>query len=234
MKKVVFVSPIYNSSDHLGDLIESVKEQNNENWEHIIIDDMSTDDSFIIANELIKDDNRFTLLKNNTRKYSLRNIVETARKFKKNKDVIIAIIDGDDALCNENTVSILLNEYKEGIDTVWTMHTWDINNVNISNEMQAIDPYQQPWVSSHLKTFRSTLINNVSDANFKNLDNEWFTSGCDQALYLPLLHLSKESKFINEICYLFRMNSKSVESRKFADRKKFNTINLVRSRGFLK
>ena len=97
----------------------------------------------------------------------------------------------------------------------------------------AVDPYQYPWVSSHLKTFRSTLIKNISNSNFKNLDNNWFSIGCDQALYIPLLSASRERKFINEICYLFRMNSSSVKNRKFSEKEKYNTINLVRARGFL-
>ena len=165
---------------------------------------------------------RFKLIKNKTRKYALKNIVEVARRFENENDIIIAIVDGDDALCNENTVNILLEAYQEKTDTAWTMHTWDINNINVSKEM-----------SSHLKTFRSTLIKNISNSNFKNLDNNWFSIGCDQALYIPLLSASRERKFINEICYLFRMNSSSVKNRKFSEKEKYNTINLVRARGFL-
>ena len=47
MKKVVFISPMYNAESHLKDLVDSIKEQSNDNWEHVIIDDMSSDDSYL-------------------------------------------------------------------------------------------------------------------------------------------------------------------------------------------
>ena len=155
----------------------------------------------------------------------------------KDEDTIMAVIDGDDSLCNENTVRILLSAYEENTDTVWTSHTWDINNNNTSKSIHQnppVDPYQHPWVSSHLKTWRSTLISNVKNKNFKNLDGEWFTSGCDQALYLPLIFCSRERKFVDETCYLFRMNSNSAKNRRILEREKYDTINLIRARGFLK
>ena len=38
---------------------------------------------------------------------------------------------------------------------------WDINNINVSKELPQqppVNPYEYPWVSSHLKTFRSYLM----------------------------------------------------------------------------
>ena len=45
---------MYNASNHVVDLIKSIKEQKNENWEHVIIDDMSTDDSYNLAKTCYK------------------------------------------------------------------------------------------------------------------------------------------------------------------------------------
>ena len=45
MKKVIFISPMYNATAHLEDLVDSLTEQRNTNWEHIIVDDVSTDGS---------------------------------------------------------------------------------------------------------------------------------------------------------------------------------------------
>ena len=36
MDKVVFVIPMFNASDHIPELIESIKEQTNENWEAVL------------------------------------------------------------------------------------------------------------------------------------------------------------------------------------------------------
>ena len=79
--KVVFISPMYNASSHLEELITSLKEQNNKNWHHVIIDDMSKDDSYEKALLLTKGDNRFQVIKNKEKKWALRNVVEVARLF---------------------------------------------------------------------------------------------------------------------------------------------------------
>ena len=235
MKKVVFISPMFNASAHLKDLIESIKEQRNENWHHVIIDDMSTDDSFKLAKKLTSGDERFTVIKNKEKKYALKNVVTEARKYQDDPNIIVANIDADDALCNENTVDLLLKEYDDHeLDTAWTAHSWDINGMNISGELEEnINPYQSPWRTSHLKTWRATTLLGVDDENFLDLDGNWFKRGYDQALYLPLLFLSHKRKFIKETCYLYRINSKSVQRRIWSEKDQMNTVRLVRARGFV-
>ena len=135
----------------------------------------------------------------------------------------------------EDAVDILIKEYKAGHDVVWTAHRWDINGMNISKEMpQNVDPYAWPWSSSHLRTFKSTLLEKISDENFKDTKGNWFERGYDQALMLPLLSVSNSRKFVNEVCYLYNINSVSIADRSWEERKQISTINLVRSRGFLK
>lgn len=235
MKKVVFISPMYNASYHLPDLIESMKEQTNNNWEHIIIDDMSTDESYDLACKLTKGNDHFQVRRNNQKKWALKNVVDVAREYQDDPNVIIANIDADDSLCNENTVEILLNAYNTtGLDTAWTAHSWDINGMNISRELPSdVNPYQFSWCSSHLKTWRASKLSEINDSNFKDLAGNWFKRGYDQALYLPLLKISNERKFINEICYLYRINSKSIPVRLLSEKAQMDTVRLVRSRGLI-
>ena len=106
--------------------------------------------------------------------------------------------------------------------------------MNISRELpDKIDPYGWPWSSSHLKTFKSSLLKLVSDENFTDLDGKWFIRGYDQALMLPLLYVSKNRKFISDVCYVYNINSVSVEDRTWVERDQMFTINLVRARGFI-
>ena len=97
-----------------------------------------------------------------------------------------------------------------------------------------VNPYQWPWCTSHFRTFRASLLSEISDENFKNIKGEWFERGYDQALMLPLLYLTKNRKFIEDVCYLYNIESVSVNDRDWAEMKQISTINLVRSRGFLK
>ena len=238
MEKVVFISPMYNASSHLKDLIDSIKEQKNPNWEHVIVDDMSTDNSFELASQLADGDERFKIIKNTEKCYALKNVIREARNYQDSSKVVVAVIDADDALCNENTVDLLLNKYSEDddVDTVWTAHAWDINSMNISKELPespSVNPYEYPWCTSHLKTWRGCVLKAISDENFKDLDGNWFVRGYDQALYLPMLYLSHKRKFLTEICYLYRINSNSVSVREWSEKNQMDTVRLVRSRGFV-
>ena len=213
--KVVFIIPVFNAAPHIKELIDSLRHQKNGNWEAVFIDDMSSDNTVSTITNLIKDDKKFKLIVNKEKKWALKNVVENSLDIANKEKCVIGILDGDDALCNENTVELILNEYQdEEIGTVWTGHKWDINNINISKSLPEdirINPYEYPWVSSHLKTFRSDLLLKINQENFKDLDGNWFKRGYDQALYLPLIYLSKKRKYINEICYLYRINSNSIK-----------------------
>ena len=133
--KVIFISPCFNASRNLKNLIDSVRSQEDSRWEHIFIDDISVDDTVEEFSKIIKGDERFSIVKNTEKKYALKNIIDVARKFEKDRDTIIAVIDGDDQLCNDKTVSLLMEEYENGSDVVWTGHRWDVNGINISRDI---------------------------------------------------------------------------------------------------
>lgn len=235
--KLIFVSPCYNAEENIDSLAASVKNQSDDRWEHILIDDISTDSTWEKLNDTLGNDKRFTLIQNTEKKFALRNIVEVSRNYQNDSSTIIGTIDGDDSLCNENTVKLILEAYDKGSDVVWTGHRWDINNMNISRELPVnVNPYQWPWCSSHFRTFRSTLLEKIPDKNFKHVSGEWFKRGYDQALMLPLLSLTKNRKYIDEICYLYNIDSSSIpkNERNWSEMEQISTINMVRARGFLK
>ncbi len=238
-KNVCFVTPAHNNSFHLEECYESLKEQTNPNWNWVILNDMSDDDTFEIGNRIVSSDDRerVTFINHDHKKYELKGIYDYINNYNDFSNTIIAILNGDDALCNESTVELILKEYRNNpeLDALWTSHSWDINGINTSKEIPAnLNPYQYPWVSSHLKTFKVSTFKKVNKDNFQDLDGKWFKRGWDQALYLPILYLARERKFLDEICYLYKVNTKLLENNKVLnDREAHNTIKLVRSRGFL-
>jgi len=230
--EVIFVVPCFNMSRNFEALVKSMISQKDDRWRCIFIDDMSTDDTWECMS--VFSHKKFSAIKNNEKKFALKNIVENSRLFQERNDVIIAVIDGDDMLCNENTVSLLINEYDKGADVVWTAHKWDINGMNISKEMPpSVDPYAWPWSSSHLRSFKATLLKQISDNNFKNTTGEWFKRGYDQALMLPILSGTSNRSFLNTVCYQYNINSVSMKERSWEEHDQISTINIVRARGFL-
>ena len=234
--KVQFIVPSYNIEKNIDTLVESFKAQKNENWECLIIDDMSSDATWKKL-ENIRLGPKIRVRKNTKKKYALKNIVEVAKSYQDSEDVIIAVVDGDDSLCNDSTVDILIDAYKDGSEVVWTAHKWDTNGMNISGPIpDQVNPYFWPWRSSHLRTFKSSLLRKISNENFKSAKGDWFKRGYDQALMLPLIHVSKKHKYIPEVCYLYNIDSSSIPSkdRNWCETEQISTINFVRARGFIK
>jgi len=231
--KVIFITPMYNAEEYLSELVTSIVSQKNQNWEHVIVDDMSDDGSYEKALALTKKDSRFKVIKSKEKKYPIRITIEESKKYQ-DENVIIAMIDSDDALMNDNTVDILLSAYSdEELDTAWTAHYWDLHGMNISGDLYPDeDPYKVDWTTSHLKTFRSNIIKDVSDNNFKDDQGRWFKNASDQVIYLPLLYISRKRKFLSDICYLYRVNFKGETNTNNHNQE--SVVKFIRKRGFVK
>lgn len=90
---VSIITPSYNSARFVAQTIESIKNQTYSNWELLITDDGSTDDSQHIISEFIKDDTRIKLfvLEGNSGAAVARN-----NSIKHAKGRFIAFCDSDD------------------------------------------------------------------------------------------------------------------------------------------
>lgn len=64
MYKVSVITPAYNCEKFLKSTIQSVLNQTYQNWEMIIVDDGSTDNTYSLALEYAKQDERIKVLKN--------------------------------------------------------------------------------------------------------------------------------------------------------------------------
>ncbi len=90
---VSIITPCYNSSKYIDKTIESVINQTYQNWELIIIDDCSIDNSVMIIKEYCKKDSRIKLLKLD------RNVGPALARnegIKQAKGKYIAFLDSDD------------------------------------------------------------------------------------------------------------------------------------------
>ena len=72
--KIIFVIPTFNAAPHIEDLVCSLKEQTNENWAAIFINDMSEDDTIFMINHFTGNDKRFELIVNKEKKWALKNL----------------------------------------------------------------------------------------------------------------------------------------------------------------
>lgn len=104
---VSIITPVYNSKDYLKETLNSVLSQSYTNWEHILVDDGSLDQSIAIIESYIKKDVRFRLLKRDR----LPKGRSTSRNIgiKEAKGKYIIFLDSDDILmpfCLEKRVGV--------------------------------------------------------------------------------------------------------------------------------
>lgn len=90
---VSIITPAYNCAEVISETIESVINQTYENWEMIIINDCSTDNTAEIAKKYCKKDSRIKLvcMENNSGSADARN-----RGIKLSRGKYIALLDSDD------------------------------------------------------------------------------------------------------------------------------------------
>ena len=99
----------YNNGHFFKDCYESIMQQTFTNWEVIIVDDESLDDSVNIIKQLISNDKRFKLF---------QNIENKGCGYTKNKCAklasgeILGFVDSDDAL-KPNAIEIMISAHKE-------------------------------------------------------------------------------------------------------------------------
>lgn len=108
MSKVSVIMPAYNVQDYIEESIRSVQEQEYGNWELIVVDDGSTDETVKVVESIRKKDRRIRLLRQENQGVSFarnRGIREAEGRF-------IAFLDGDD-LWEKDFLSKMLKKQKE-------------------------------------------------------------------------------------------------------------------------
>src|SRR3990167_622217 len=173
--KINVIVPCYNAAKNLDLLAASLLEQNYNNWQAFFIDDISTDNTWNIISSLCKKHNNFIGIKNEEKKWALKNIVDTCYSIKHEQDKIITIVDGDDFLINQNTFNLLNEAFQSGAQFIWTKHRWDVDKRNISQEFPTgKNPFHVKWYTSHLRSFSLNLLKSVNVDNFKDVHSQYF------------------------------------------------------------
>jgi len=207
--RFVFVAPMYNASDTLAQMLHSVCGQSYKNWKLILLDDVSSPEHKEKCRGIVE---RFASLDpdfskkievvwNDEKKWEVANVLHGISKCE--GDDIVCRIDADDWLTDLDALAIIDSAYHETkCEALWTAHRWSFSDKNISGPMSNdADPYLHPWVSSHLKTFRKYLLNEVNDTNYRGEDGNYIRRAGDQAIYLPALHKTKKRLFLPRVTY---------------------------------
>lgn len=215
--RFVFVAPMYNASAYVGQMLASVVGQSYDNWKIILVDDVSSHEeqrkeADIIDRwqQLIPVDKLHVVWNGDDpargKQWEVSNVLHGISMCEDND--IVCRIDADDWLTDLDALAYLNAMYERtGVEALWTAHRWGFTDKNISGPMApGADVYKHPWVSSHLKTFRKYLLNNVKDENFRGEDGNYIRRAGDQAIYLPALHNTQKRGFVPRCMYHYTIN----------------------------
>mgnify|MGYP001639141040 CR=1 FL=1 len=209
---VSIITPAFNCERYIGETIESVQKQSYCQWELIIVDDCSADNTVKVIKEYMENDNRIKCicLKENSGTAIARNkAIEIA------KGDYIAFLDSDDIWLEEklkiqieymknNNYSITCTSYEQIDDEGKTL-----NNVIKSvpkadyNRILLDCPVGNSSVMYNVKELGKIYVPNIRKRN-------------DDALWLKILKKEKYIFGIDNVLMRYRVRADSISSNKFA------------------
>jgi glycosyltransferase involved in cell wall biosynthesis len=208
---VSIVTPCYNSAKYIAQTIESVLAQTYQNWEMIIVDDCSIDNSVQIISIYQKKDPRIKLYK--TKVCSSSPVVPRNMGIEKSAGQYIAFLDSDDVwLPNKLENQIKLFNGKD-IGLVYSNYE-KISETGIRRNRII----RAPSSATYIKLLKGNCIGCLTaiyDASkigkmfFEEFHHE------DYVLWLTILRTGYIAKNTNTIEALYRVKKESISSNKF-------------------
>jgi len=196
----------HNVAPFLPALVQSLARQTWQSWQAVFVDDASTDGTAPSLRELLVQHDlksRFQLIENPERRYKARNVFEAVQAHA-NADDIVALIDGDDHLAVDHALERLESEYEQGWDVVWSNWRGSDGSRGTSGHLNPfLSPRRQRFHSSHLFSFRRRLFDAVTAADLMDDNGQWFRTGTDVALALPILDQTIKRKHIEDVLYVY-------------------------------
>ncbi|HAT4221785.1 glycosyltransferase family 2 protein [Clostridium perfringens] len=237
MKKIKFsiLIPVYNTSKYLRECLESVINQSYNNFEIILLNDGSTDNSLEICKEYSKYDERVNVFSQNNKGLILtrRRLIDLA------KGDFCIFLDSDDyfeidllsnlnkAILKENVDLIIYkcNRVSEKSLVLLENEAVFKHNTIFTNREKG-ELFKKIIASSELnnlvcKAFSREIIDFTDYSKYKEIKN-----GEDLLQSLPIIYNAKKILYMNLPLYNYRITPGSI-TKKF-NRNKFRDITLVR------
>lgn len=208
------IIPVYNTESYIGVCLESLVKQTYTNFEVLMIDDGSTDNSGRICQEYTESDSRFHYYrKENGGVSSARNLgIEYSRGD------YLTFVDSDDwveedflevlysALISESA-SVSISTYKRFSmeDNTWYVHSFQrgyekrvFNYLELINELIDLDSFDHSYRFVSRKLVRRDIL---GDIRFNTLT----ILGEDMEFWFKIYLISPKSVYINRDSYVYRI-----------------------------
>jgi len=205
---IIILTTLYNAEEYIGKCIKSIKSQNNKDYRCFILNDLSTDISSEIAEELIRGDERFTLINNTRKMYQPGNYDQIIRgDYNVQDEDLIVELDGDDWFPDNDVLDRIFKAYSDG-------NTWITNGSFIysdgrqgfSRKQDNFDNLREAgFTASHLRTWKAFLWRNIKQSDLMDENGEYWNVAGDLSFMFPMLEMSGEEhyKFLTDVNYVY-------------------------------
>lgn len=210
MPKVSIIVPVYNVEKYIRRCLDSIIAQTFTDWECLLIDDGSPDNSGKICDEYAKKDSRFRVFhKENGGVSSARNlgVQEASGEW-------IAFIDSDDiVLCN--WLEVVCNA---ALRTQTDLVHWGYEKIDEEKSLETINIYSKEYDNMYdfilSKNYKHTVWSYLFRKKIITDNSICFPVGLkcseDQSFLLKYMLVSKSVYCIPDILYQYYQNSESV------------------------
>lgn len=202
----------YNNGKYFSDCYDSIIAQTYKNWEAIIVDDKSTDDSVEVILRIVKNDPRFRLFENEQNK---------GCGFTKNRCAslatgeVLGFLDPDDTLVPD-ALEIMTNSHEKNPDVslVHSNFYWCDDKLkrtslfNRAKSVQVNNRFINMYASvNHFVSFKKSFYNRAQEIDIS------LQRAVDQDLYLKLSETGP-FYFIDKPLYNYRIHDKGISTSK--------------------
>lgn len=212
---ISIIIPVFNREKLLPETLDSIIAQSFTDWECILVDDSSTDDSYVVMKQYEEKDSRFRIFK---RPVNLKKGANACRNygFLQTSGKYIKWFDSDDIMLPnhlEIAVTYLVNNHCDFVvtDTINFDHdsnvlldkpySFDRAKLSITAENMAC--VRIGWITDDFLGTRK-IVNSVK------FNENITTDGDEYNFFVRLLHISCKGMFINEILTHRRIHKDSL------------------------
>ncbi|RXM48564.1 glycosyltransferase family 2 protein [Flavobacterium sp. YO12] len=208
---VSILMPTFNAEKFIKAAIESVQKQTYENWEMILVDDASTDETVKIIDDFAQKDSRIKLfqLETNSGNGFARN-----KALEKASGKYIAFLDADDLWLSTKLEKQI--QFLKANNLPFTFSFYDCIDDNGNNLNRRV---QTPIPLTYKQLFFCNYVGNLTaiyDADFfGKIKLESSQKRQDWRLWLTILKQIKTAEAIPESLAFYRIRKDSISSSKF-------------------
>jgi len=198
--------PVYNYKGYIKQCIESLKEQTYTNWHALVVDDCSTDGTQQILEDLIGNDDRFTLVRNEKNMCAVYNKTYRVKEMNLPEDTIIVGLDGDDMFASKDSLKIINDYFHEDIWVSWGDLDYTCGACRYTRPLDWMaPPRKQPFVFHHIKCYRWFVMKNIKYEDLIYEDGVYLKYPEDWIIMYPCVEMAGQlhCRFINEPLYWY-------------------------------